>query len=79
MTLRVMRDVVAGQPGDVAVGRIEAALDRLGADPGFARPLLSSGPPTAWAVTFAPTLALAYPLPPARPGWCPRTCRRRTG
>ena len=61
VTLRVMRDVVAGQPGDVAVGRIEAALDRLGADPGFARPLLSSGPPTAWAVTFAPTLALAVP------------------
>ena len=79
VTLRVMRDVVAGQPGDVAAGRIEAALDRLGADPLRATPAVVRAPDGLGGHVRADVGAGGTRCLRPRPGRCPRTCRRRTG
>ena len=52
VTVRALRDVLADVPGAAATGRIEAALDRLGAEAWFERPTLTLRPGHAF-VTFA--------------------------
>lgn len=66
-TVDVMRRVHARQPGVVALGRTEAAVARLGVEPGFTRPLLPSGPAGTVRVVLA-----APPAPePGPPGTDP--------
>lgn len=51
-TVELMRRVHAHQPGVVALGRTEAAVARLGVEPGFTRPVLPSGPAGTLPVVF---------------------------
>jgi hypothetical protein len=61
LTMVALRTELAGQPGVVALNRIETALSRLGAEPGTARPLLSASP------TGSPPVSFATPRPALRP------------
>lgn len=60
--LSAIRGAVADQRGDVAVARVEAALDRLGRPPRVARPLLS--PSGHLPLTFAAPRPFALPGAP---------------
>jgi hypothetical protein len=61
-----MRRVHAHQPGVVALGRTEAAVARLGVEPGFTRPVLPSGPAGTMPVIFgAAPVPVQEPVPPA--------------
>lgn len=52
LTVQALRSVLVAQPGVVAVNRVEAALNRMGATPSFARPVLATDPSGSPAVVL---------------------------
>lgn len=60
--LAAIRAAVADQSGEVAVNRFETALDRLGREPGVARPLLSAS--SHLPFSFAPPRSFCVPADP---------------
>ena len=61
-TLDVMHATLSGQPGEVAAHRIDAALARIGVEPGVTRPLLSARPSGGLVVAFGAPPAPVAPV-----------------